>query len=198
MKKTFLLLFTITLYSCSFPNYVFKNEAQTIGVDFTNGKWLINDIDCPGNVYKQLTKMSSKDFGKFTQNRLEIIYNVKGILLPRKIGFNPDKHTLQQIKKGCENYDYFINIRAGKLKEEVGPLDTTPHRLGEERSNQSEVIIEIYDLNLAEIIYSQKVIGTTTVNKDNQDVHLAQTSRSLIFGGYNKLIKDINKKSIKN
>jgi hypothetical protein len=197
MKKAILLFFTITLYSCSFPCYIFDNKTQTIGVDFTKGKWLINDIDCPGNVYKQLTEMSSKDFGAFTQNRLEIVYNVKGILLPRKIGFNPDKHTLQQIKKGCENYDYFINIRAGKLKEEVGGLDTTPHRFSQERSNQSEVFIEIYDLNLAEIIYSQKVIGTTTVYEDNKDVHLAKNSRSLIFGGYNKLIKDIKAKSIK-
>ena len=117
MRKAIVLFFLTTLYSCSFPYYVFENKAQTIGVDFTKGKWLINDIDCPGNVYKQLTEMSSKDFGEFTQNRLEIVYNVKGILLPRKIEFNPDKHTLQQIKKGCVDYDYFINIRFSRIQK---------------------------------------------------------------------------------
>ena len=198
MKKTLILFFLTTLYSCSAPNYIFENKTQTIGVDFTKGKWLINDIDSPGNVYKQLTEMSSKDFGEYLQDRLEIVYNVKGIILPKKVVINPDKHTLQQIKKGCVGYDYFINIRAGKLKEDVGSLDITPHRVSKERSNQSEVIIEIYDLNLAEIIYSQKVIGSTTIHNDNQDVHLAKNSRSLIFGAYNRLIKDIDKKSIKN
>jgi hypothetical protein len=60
------------------------------------------------------------------------------------------------------------------------------------------VLIEVYDLNLAEIIYSQKVIGTTTVTNDNQEVHLAKTSRSLLLGAYSKIMQDIDKRSIKN
>ncbi len=200
MKKILIYLFATALFSsCSFPHYMFENKAQTLGLDFTQGKWLINDIDCPGNVYNELTQMSAKDFGGYLQDRLSPVYDVKGLILPQKINFNPSKKTLQEIKKGCEGFDYFINIRAGKLKEDVGPLDINPQNLiSQSRSNQSEVLIEVYDLNLAEVIYSQKVIGTTTVANDHQDVHLAKTSRSLLLGAYGKIMQDIDKRSIKN
>jgi hypothetical protein len=200
MRKILFLLFATALFiSCSFPNYIIENKAQTLGLDFTQGKWLLNDIDCPGNVYKELTQMSERDFGSYLQDRLFPVYGVREIILPRKINFNPSKNKLLEIKKGCDGFDYFINIRAGKLKEEVGPLDIKPqNRISQERSNRSEVLIEVYDLNLAQIIYSQKVIGTTIVTDDLQEVHLAKTSRSLLLEAYNKIMKDIDKKSIKN
>jgi hypothetical protein len=199
MRKIFFLyIVCLSVLSCSFPHYIIENSAQTTGLDFTQGKWLINDIDCPGNVYKELTDMSSKDFGNYLQQRLYPVYNVKGIILPQKIDFNPSKTTLKEMKKGCVGFDYFINIRAGKLKEDIGGFDLAPHRtINKSRSNESEVLIEVYDLNLLEIIYSQKVIGTTTISNDNQDVHFSKTSRSLILGAYNKIIQDIDKKSIK-
>ena len=200
MNKVLIYLFVLVLfYSCSFPNYIIENKAQTLGLDFTQGKWLINDIDCPGNVYKELTQMSEKDFGGYLQDRLFPVYQVRGIILPQKINFNPNKNNLLEMKKGCDGFDYFINIRAGKLKEDLGPLDIKPqNRRIQERSNQSEVLIEVYDLNLAVIIYSQKVIGTTTVTNDHQEVHLAKTSRSLLLGAYSKIMQDIDKRSIKN
>ena len=174
-----------------------ENKAQTIGVDFTKGKWLINDIDCPGKVYQQLTEESTKDFSVFLSDRLFQVYKVKGLILPQKIKFNPSKNEIKEMKKGCADFDFFINIRAGKLKEEIGSIDLTPHKLNISKSNQSEVLIEIYDFNLAEIIYSQKVIGETTQVKDNQDVHFSKASNSLIMGAYRRLIKDIESKSIK-
>lgn len=200
MNKVLIYLFVLVLFSsCSFPNYIIENKAQTLGLDFTQGKWLINDIDCPGNVYKELTQMSEKDFGGYLQDRLFPVYQVRGIILPQKINFNPSKNNLLEMKKGCDGFDYFINIRAGKLKEDLGPLDIKPqNRTIQERSNQSEVLIEVYDLNLAVIIYSQKVIGTTTVTNDHQEVHLAKTSRSLLLGAYSKIMQDIDKRSIKN
>ena len=143
--------------------------------------------------------MSEKDFGGYLQDRLFPVYQVRGIILPQKINFNPNKNNLLEMKKGCDGFDYFINIRAGKLKEDLGPLDIKPqNRRIQERSNQSEVLIEVYDLNLAVIIYSQKVIGTTTVTNDHQEVHLAKTSRSLLLGAYSKIMQDIDKRSIKN
>ncbi|MBC7524339.1 MAG: hypothetical protein H7239_07870 [Flavobacterium sp.] len=200
MRKIFFLPFLgLLIQSCSFPHYIIQNRAQTTGLDFTRGKWLINDIDCPGNVYKELTLMSYKDFGNYLQDRLFRLYDVKGIILPPKIDFNPSKKFLKEIKKGCIGFDYFINIRAGKLKEDIGGIDLTPHNNSNKtRTNESEVLIEVYDLNLTEIIYSQKVIGTTTIANDNQDVHFSKTSRSLLLGAYNKIINDIDKRSIKN
>ncbi len=199
MKKIFYLILLSFLLSCSFPHYMIENKAQTTGLDFTKGKWLINDIDCPSNVYKEFTEMSSKDFRNYLQDRLYPLYEVKGIILPQKIDFNPSKKTLKDMKKGCNDFDYFINIKARKLKEDIAGLDLTPHRTNNRQgANESEVLIEVYNLNLSEIIYSQKVIGITTTVNDNQDVHLSKNSRSLLFGAYNKIMRDIDKKSIKN
>ncbi|MEC4003092.1 hypothetical protein OX283_000350 [Flavobacterium sp. SUN052] len=201
MAKFKFLVLVISIFfviqSCSLPHYMMENKAQTTGLDFTKGKWLINDIDCPGNVYQQLFQESTKDFGLFLADRLYPVYNVKGIILPQKIKFNPSKNDIKEMKKGCVGFDYFINIRAGKLKEEIGSIDLTPHHLNTSKTNQSEVFIEIYDLNLSEIIYSQKVIGTSSAVKDNQDVHFSRASSGLIMGAYRKLINDISSKSIK-
>ena len=94
-------------------------------------------------------------------------------------------------------FDYFINIRAQKVKEDIAGIDSTPHRFKKLKKNQSEVTIEVYDLNLAEIIYSQKVIGITQRENDNDDVHFSKTSRNLIMGAYRKLMNSIEKSSIK-
>lgn len=86
MKKLFFLsLIYLSVQSCSIPNYLVQNKAQTTGLDFTKGKWLINEVDCPGNVYKELTDMSLKDFGNYLDNRLYPVHELKEIILPQKL-----------------------------------------------------------------------------------------------------------------
>ena len=198
MKVKIIILWIILTIasSCNLPRYVFENKGQTTGLDFTKGKWLINNIDSPSEASVQLTKKAKDDFGKYLPNRLFFIYEPKGIILPKKITINPNKSILEEIKKGSD-FDFFINIRAGKIKDELGVIDTTPINFYNDRNNQSEVIIEVYDLNLAQIIYSQKVIGTISSTKNNGDVQFYKSSQSLILGCYKKLMKDIEGKSIK-
>jgi hypothetical protein len=197
MKKCFVFFVASTfIVSCSIPKYVFENKGQSTGVDFTTGKWLLNEVDAPSNVEDQLTALVLKDFKGFLNDRVIPINEAKGLLLPRKINVNPDKKTLEDLKKGT-NFDFFINIKASKTKEDFGSVDLTPSRFNNGGMNQSEVLLEVYDLNIAEIIYSQRVIGSTELPQDNQDVHVSKSSRSLLIGAYKKLIKDIEKKSIK-
>lgn len=196
IKKYYLFVFALFV-SCNFPTYVSLNQGQSTGLDFRYGKWLINDIDCNLRVSNKLTLLSKQDFDKYLKGRLFFIYEPKGIILPKKIEINPSKKTLEDLKKGT-GFDYFINIRAGKVREELGTIDTTPHHFYSDRKNQSEVIVEVYDLNLLEIIYSQKVMGTISSQRDNKDVHFSKSSESLIIGCYKKVFKDIEQKSIKN
>lgn len=197
MKKYFILfIVSAFLISCTMPKYIFDNKGQSTGVDFRTGKWLLNEIDAPSNVEDQLTALALKDFKGFLNDRLVLVNEAKGLLLPRKIDVNPDKKILEDLKKGT-NFDFFITIKASKIKEDFGSVDLTPSRFNNGGTNQSEVLLEIYDLNLAQIIYSQRVIGSTELSQDNQDVHFSKSSRSLLIGAYKKLIKDIEKKSIK-
>lgn len=196
MKKIILvLIIQFTVLSCSFPSYVFDNRAQTTGVDFSNGRWLLNQIDAPAYVQDKLTKLALDDFSKRLKERVSYIPDTRGLLMPQKIAFKPNKSVLINLKKGT-NYDYFINIKAAQTSNDFGALDITPHRFNNGGENTNEVTIEIYDLNNLQIIYSQKVTGIVGMTKDNQDVHLSKTSYGLIVGAYKKLIKDIDSRSI--
>lgn len=195
MKKIFCITILFLNISCVLPNYLFENKAQTTGVDFTNGKWILNRIEAPSSVSDELEKSAKKDFSKYLSNRLFNIVDVKNVLIKSKIEFNPSKNTLLDIKKGC-NFDYFINIKAANIKTEYGSIDISPSRFKKQLQNQCYVIIEVYDLNLSEIIYSQKVVATVQSPNDNSNVHFSRTQNSLIFSAYRKIIKNINKNSI--
>ena len=198
MKRIlFLILCLLTLNSCNLPSYVFSNPAQTTGVDFTEGKWLLNEIDAPTNSTKYLKETSMRDFKNLLGERLNYVTDVSGLLLTqKKIPLNPSKQIIADIKKGT-NYDFFINIKAIETRSDFGSIDLTPHKMSKEGINSNEVTIEIYDLKNSQIIYTQKVIASVYNQNDNYDVHISKPSRSLIIGAYNKLIKDIENKSIK-
>ena len=194
-KVVLVLIIQFTVLSCSFPSYIFNNNAQTTGVDYTNGKWLLNQIDAPVDIKDKLTKLALDDFSERLKERVSYIPDTRGLLIPQKTAFNPNKSVLINLKKGT-NYDYFINIKAAQTRNDFGALDITPHNFNNGGENTNEVTIEIYDLNNLQIIYSQKVTATVGRPKDNQDVHLSKTSNSLIVSAYKKLIKDIDKRSI--
>ncbi|HEU4497493.1 MAG TPA: hypothetical protein VFR70_10615 [Flavobacterium sp.] len=199
MKKVFLFLIVpIVLQSCSFPSYVFENQAQTTGVDFTKGKWLLNEIDAPAGVAKKLTDDAVADFSELLGSRLNYVPNTRGLLLPqKKIGLNPDKNTLKKLQQGTKQ-DYFINISASQLKNDLGSASLTPHKLNRGGENLTKVAIEIYDLNLLQVIYSQKVTASShRAEGGNEDVHFSKSSRDLVIGAYKRLIKDINKRSVR-
>ena len=60
------------------------------------------------------------------------------------------------------------------------------------------MILEVYDLKALEIIYSQKYSATTTIgNNNNSDINFTKSTDAVIISAYKKLMRDINKKSIK-
>ena len=93
MKNTTLLFFifiSICLSSCTTASYTFATGQRT-GVDFTSGKWLLNELDCPSNSKDRLTEKSLQYFKKHLGERLFYIHDVKGLLVTQKINLNPGK-----------------------------------------------------------------------------------------------------------
>lgn len=76
------------------------------------------------------------------------------MLIPQQIPLNPNKQKLKELKTET-GFDYFINISCKKNKDELSSLGLYEDE-NSKGKNQSEVTIEIYDLNLEEIIYNQK------------------------------------------
>lgn len=197
MKNYTLILVTFFLVaSCAFPTYVSQEQKMQNGVDFTDGKWLLNTIDAPYGINEKLTKLALKDFNKHIKNGVNYVPKTKGILLPQKISFDPSSTQIKELKNGT-NFDYFINIKTSILKEQIGVIDVTSTNLqSKEYQNSALVTIEIYDLNNLNIIYSKTVNGNVKITPNSNNFYLANTGNDLILGAYKKIIKDIDKKSI--
>ena len=167
---------------------------------------MLNELDCPKYSRDKLTTEVTKSFQDHLQNRLFYINNVNGLLIARKINLNPNKALLKELKDGT-SFDFFINIKARKNKSDfsVVELYQNENTIG---ANQSEVILEIYDLNLSEIIYSQQVIGSDSPKKESSvwaskksdklidNIAFYRTSNKLMLGSLKKILKDLKKKSI--
>ena len=212
MKLSIFLLCCITLISlsCSTPTYILTNRGQTIGVDFTKGKWVLNELDCPSSSKEKLTSVSYDFFKKNLNDSLFYIKDVKNLLITRKIPLNPNATKLKELKVGT-GFDYFINISTKRNKNEMNSIELYQTD-NEVALNQSEVTLEIYDLNSKLIIYTQRVVGSTSKEKKMtawpgetpksdkliDNVNFYKSSNNLMLGSLKKILKDLKKKSILN
>jgi hypothetical protein len=203
---TFCISFLLLLSSCQSAHYVLTTGQRT-GVDFSSGKWLLNELDCPKNSKDKLTEESLKFFRKNVGDRVSYIHDVNGLLITRKINLNPNSVKLKELKDGT-GYDFFINISTRKNKSDLSSIELYQNDYGSER-NEASVILEIYDLNLQQIIYSQNVVGIT--NKGNtksmwetqksdkliDNITLYKNSNALMTGALKRIFKDLKKRSVK-
>lgn len=191
----YLIVLILILSSCSVPNYVFQNDLQTTGVNFSTGRWLLNEVNAPAEVRSRITTLAQNDFGAVAQGRMHYAPETPGLLLPRQIGLQPDKGILSDLQQGT-GFDYFINIKAEPTRSDYGTVDLTPHKLDRGGNNSAFVVVEIYDLNRGEIIYSQRVVGSVSRNDDNNDVHFGKSVNELMVNAYKKLFSDLKRKSM--
>lgn len=209
MKKITLLFFIflfIPFSSCTTPSYRFVTGQRT-GVDFSSGKWLLNELDCPKDSKDKITAMSLKYFKKNLGDRVLYIHDVNGLLVTRKINLNPSKTKLKELKEGT-GFDFFINISTRKNKSDYSTIELYQNN-NDSGMNEGSVILEIYDLNLQQIIYSQNVIGTTSYvtspsdgnvqksSKLQDNISLYKNSSQLMEGALKRIFKDLDKRSVK-
>ena len=204
--KTVVIL--VVFISCKSNTYILTNNNYKTGVDFTKGRWLLNQLDCPGTNIQKLNHEAIVFFKKNLNDRYYYRENTSGLLIPHQIPLNPSKQKLKELKIGT-GFDFFINISSKKNKDELSTLGLYEDE-NSRGKNQSEVSLEIYDLNLQEIIYSQRAIGTEFATKqksvwepkksnkliDNISFH--RSSNKLMMGSLKKILKDLEKKSITN
>lgn len=195
MKGFKFLILLLLLSSCNLPKYYFKEDSITTGVDFTKGKWLLDRIQTSKENEDKLTKMTTNYFEKKLDVRFKSVFNER-VLISQKNNFPLSNEELKQIKIGT-NYDYFIQIKSGNTKNELGTIDTTPSRFNGSLTNEASIKLIIYDLNTQQIIYSKDAFGVTGNPENNSsDVTISKSSQSLLFGCLKKIFKDLDKKSL--
>jgi hypothetical protein len=203
-----LVIILMLLTSCNSSTYLLTNNNYRTGVDFTKGKWLLNQLDCPGNNIEKLKGEATNFFDKNLNDHYFYRENVRGLLIHYQIPLNPNKQKLKELKIGT-GFDYFINISSRKNKDEIGTIGLYEDEYSS-GANQSEVTLEIYDLNLQEIIYSQRAIGTTSARTEKSvwetkksdklidNISFHKSANKLMIGSLKKILKDLEKKSITN
>ncbi len=185
----------LLLSSCNLPKYYFKDDSITTGVDFTKGKWLLDRIQTSKENEDKLTKMTTNYFEKKLDVRFKSVFN-ESVLISQKNNFPLSNEELKQIKIGT-NYDYFVQIKSGNTKNELGIIDNTPSRFNDNLTNEASIKLIIYDLNTQQIIYSKDAFGVTGNPENNSsDVTISKSSQSLLFGCLKKIFKDLDKKSL--
>lgn len=203
--KLLSIAFLFVLSSCQAPRYMFMTGQRT-GVDFSTGKWLLNEVDSPKNSKEKMTSESLKFFRKTLGERVFYINDVNGLLVTRKIHLNPNRVKLKELKDGT-SFDFFINISTKKSKSDFSSVELYQTE-SESGKNEAEVTLEIYDLNLQQIIYSQNVVGITekgntksmweTQKSDKlvDNVTFYKNTDNLMLGALKRIFKDLNKRSV--
>lgn len=196
----------IALSSCKSNTYLLTNHDYKTGVDFTQGKWLLNTVYSAKENREKLTEEATSFFAENIGNRYHFRADAKGLLLPENIPLNPNKEQIKSLQAGT-GFDYFINVSSKKNKDELGTISLYDDEHSTEENN-AEVTLEIYDLNLHQIIYAQKVIGrdravqqksmweTKKSNKLIDNINFHKSSNKLVLGSLKKILKDLKKKSI--
>lgn len=167
-------------------------------VDFSNGKWLINDVQgdkVGGVICNKMHVFAIEKFKKVLGNRLSDIRHAGNIILPPKIPFNPKPRILNDIKNGT-GFDYFINIKAELISDSFGTIQITEPDRNENNKNEIQVVVEIYDLNTKEIIskqYSTGIIGNRHGTRIAGGVSFSTQKIKLATGALNKILKKLIK-----
>lgn len=177
-KNVFTLLLVIMMcISCDSIRYVHNIESTPYGIDFRNGKWLLNKIESPQIINKSLTKIAIEGFSKHLGHKLHYINDVKNIDL-FYVPLNPDTLLLKGIKKDAQ-FDYFINIKGRVIKNEYNKII-------------AKTTLEIYNLNTLEIIYSREITGVHKIDyDDSRDVVFSKGVNSIIISSLRRIMKKI-------
>ncbi|CAA9201472.1 hypothetical protein FLA105534_03610 [Flavobacterium bizetiae] len=192
MKRIICFLFLFLLFSCNTTHYFVYSKNHTYGIDFSNGKWLVGEIEANPYAKDKLTTLVLKDFSEYLGERVKYSLTEKSLLLPKQVPLNPSKSTILELKKGA-SFDYYVNIKCKNAKNDLTGFEFPDHFYYKKQMSFAEVTLEVYDLNLGEIIYSQTSGGSI----EDENSFTNKPTTTVIVGCYNKIINDIKKKSIK-
>ncbi|PXY43017.1 hypothetical protein DMB68_22820 [Flavobacterium hydrophilum] len=161
-------------------------------MDFSKGTWLIGDIEVDQNTKTKLTRFVMADFSKYLGRRLKYSMSERKELAMKQIPLKLEKSAILDLKKGADA-DYYVNIKCKNAKNEFSNFEFKNHFYYKKQMTYAEVILEVYDLNKGEIIYSKAAGGCL-----EEELSITnQPTTVVIMGCYKKIINDIKKIAIK-
>ena len=113
-------------------------------------------------------------------------------MIGNKIPLEPSKAEIEKLRIGT-GYDFYVNIKCKNARNDISDFKLIEHDYYLKQMSFAQITLEVYDLKLGRIVYSQTARG-------NIDENTSITSRpmyNVIMGCYKKIWEDIDKKSIK-
>ena len=190
----FITLFFVS--SCHMASYRLLSSIEY--VDFSEGKWLINDIQghkLGGTICHKMHVLAMDKFKKVLGSRLYDIRHSGNIILPAKIPLDPSSNVLSDIKSGSV-FDYFINIKAELISDTFGTIQITKPNDNKNLKNEVHLVVEIYDLNTKEVISQQRavgIIGNRHGTRLAEGFSFSTQTIKLATGALNKILKKLIK-----
>lgn len=188
MKKVILYISTILLTSCHMTSYVSDLESTPYGIDFREGKWLLNEIESPERVKPILTRIAYKGFYKNLGDNLKKVEELKNVKLSF-ISTQPNVIQLERIKRQSK-FDYLIIIKCENSESAINTVIIgAPDG---KKINRADAILEVYDLNSFDMIYYQKITGEVEVNdKDDSGFSFVKGTNGIMIRSLEKIMKKI-------
>jgi hypothetical protein len=192
MKKTLYFLLLSFLSSCNVTHYFLHSTEKVNSLDFTKGTWLIGDIEVDQNTKTKLTRLVIADFSNYLGRRVKYSMDERKHIVTKEVPLKLDKLAILELKKGADS-DYYVNIKCKNAKNDFSNFEFKNHFYYKKQMTYAEVILEVYDLNKGEIIYSRASGGCL-----EEELSITnQPTSVVIIGCYKKIINDIKKNSIK-
>lgn len=192
----FFLILSFLFIDCAgnLSNFVYKKDPQfsdltkpSLKLDFSKGEWLLGNIEINANVEEKFTEMVVEDFKTILDTRLKKAVNQKKLLLG-KTPLNPTKKQIEDLKTGT-GFDFFINIKCNSGTTDLSDFNWTENSYFKSQDDFATLTIEIYDLNLQGIVYSQ----AAKCSMEKRSVILNDNSYFTIKSSYKKIFQNIKK-----
>jgi len=182
-----IILVVIFFSSCAFPRYTHNSEVKQ-NIDFSKGKWIINNIESPEGTNADLTRILLK---KLKGDSLIYIDSLRlSYPLPNIIPFGLDSVMISRIRLFMD-YDYIINVKVDIIDDD-NKIQYLSAPIGSVK-RKSEATIVIYDLRYYRKVYSDNVIASIVLGVNDIQIRYVKSSEKLMFSALREALKTLKK-----
>lgn len=182
MKKIKLLIafFTIgmTLQSCYFPSYQSVAETNPYLIDFSKGKWYLNNIQVNGKSDFAFDELTEKSLSNCLNDSLYLSYGKRKAIYKVPIITEQNASENLSLLKATQTVDYVIQITGIIGKNEIGAMNIKPMK--NEQKTSASIQIQVYDVNQKQLIYGHQTTGNISIENNSEDVVFGKSAQSIL------------------
>lgn len=181
MKSKVKIVFFILLIgftSCYFPGYQSIAESNPYALDFSKGKWYLNNVFINGKSDHILDELAENKLNTCLNDSLYLSYGKRNAIY--KVPLLNEKNYKENLAllKSTKTVDFVIQIVGNIGANEIGFVNSKP--LKNEEKSSASVRIQVYDVQQGELIYSHLTSGKITVENNREDILFGKSAQAIL------------------